>query len=495
MAIELSSITFTDQADIVPVSGVEEIRNDGIVNTLAGDDTITGISTSLETVGFGISGIYNLGTLNTSEGNDRITGTGQASNSGSGIFNSRATINTGDGNDTITGSGYFGLVNDFTIATGNGNDLITGNGDEGGPGIYSLGNINSGDGDDIITGTNTSGGGYGIFNGLDNQQGSSTIDTGDGNDTITGISTSLDTVGFGISGIYNLGTLNTSEGNDIIIGIAQESDSGSGIFNSLGTINTSDGNDTIRGSGFSGLVNDFTIATDNGNDLITGNGDGGGTGIYSLGNINSGGGDDTITGANNSGDGYGIVNGLGNPGDSSTIDTGDGNDIISGIAAFGIFNTGIINTGSGADSIICDASLNDGTRYGFYNTNTINTGDGNDIITEISGRSIFNLGIINTGNNADSIIAEGGFEGIGSIFLGNGKDYVKGFGRGNFKGENGKDTLELTSGSYTVGISGIAVNFIKDSIIMNTSEFEKLIAGSTIYDFSSLSNGQRITVA
>src|SRR4028118_367345 len=97
MAIELSSITtFTDQANIVPASGVEEIRNDGIVNTLAGDDTITGISTSLETVAFGISGIYNIGTLNTSEGNDIITGSGQASNYGSGIFNSLATINTGE---------------------------------------------------------------------------------------------------------------------------------------------------------------------------------------------------------------------------------------------------------------------------------------------------------------------------------------------------------------------------------------------------------------
>src|SRR4028119_2518299 len=140
MAIELSSITtFTDQANIVPVSGGEEIRNDGIVNTLAGDDTITGITTSLGAVGFGISGIYNLGTLNTSEGNDLMTGTAQPSNYGSGIFNSRATINTGDGNDTITGSGFSGLVNYFTIATGNGNDLITGNGDGGGSGIYSLG--------------------------------------------------------------------------------------------------------------------------------------------------------------------------------------------------------------------------------------------------------------------------------------------------------------------------------------------------------------------
>lgn len=276
MAIELSSIRFTDQADIVPVSGVEEIRNDGIVNTLAGNDTITGISTSLDPVGFGISGIHNTGTLNTSEG------------------------------------------------------------------------------DDIITGTNTSRGGYGIFNGLGNREDSTTI---------------------------------------------------------------------------------------------------------------------------------------------TTIDTGDGNDTITGVAAFGIFNTGIINTGSGADSIICDASLNDGTGYGFYNTNTINTGDGNDTITEISGHSIFNLGIINTGNNADSIIADGGFEGSGSVFLGNGKDYIKGFGSGNFNGGNGKDTLELTSGSYTVGISRTGVNFTKGSIIMNTSGFEELIAGSTKYDFNRLTNAQTIVVA
>jgi hypothetical protein len=44
MAIELSNLTFTDQADIVPPSGVEEILNTGIANTLAGNDTITGTS-------------------------------------------------------------------------------------------------------------------------------------------------------------------------------------------------------------------------------------------------------------------------------------------------------------------------------------------------------------------------------------------------------------------------------------------------------------------
>jgi hypothetical protein len=42
MAIELSNLTFTEQDDIVPASGVEEILNTGIANTLAGNDIITG---------------------------------------------------------------------------------------------------------------------------------------------------------------------------------------------------------------------------------------------------------------------------------------------------------------------------------------------------------------------------------------------------------------------------------------------------------------------
>jgi len=42
MAIELSTITFTDQDDIFPLSGVERILNTGIANTLAGNDTIIG---------------------------------------------------------------------------------------------------------------------------------------------------------------------------------------------------------------------------------------------------------------------------------------------------------------------------------------------------------------------------------------------------------------------------------------------------------------------
>jgi hypothetical protein len=153
------------------------------------------------------------------------------------------------------------------------------------------------------------------------------------------------------------------------------------------------------------------------------------------------------------------------------------------------------------------------STLGIYNFGNITTGDGNDTITgsgdmsRINDRGgsqfiyragIYNEGTINTGNGADSIVTDGGFEipnGRGSVFLENGKDYVKGFGRGIFNGGNGQDTLELTSGSYIVGRSDTTVNFTQGSSIMITSELEKLIADTTIYDFSSLTSGQTIVVA
>jgi len=94
------------------------------------------------------------------------------------------------------------------------------------------------------------------------------------------------------------------------------------------------------------------------------------------------------------------------------------------------------------------------------------------------------------------------------VFLGNGKDYFKGFGSGIFNGGKGQDTLELTTGTYTIEISETTVNFIQTNVppnpydpnyngtlIMITSEFEKLITGSITRNFSSLTNGQTIVVA
>jgi hypothetical protein len=404
MAIELSSLTFTDKADIIPASGVDEIVNTGIANTLAGNDVI--ISTK-ELIRDGIrqdrSSFFNSGTLNTGDDNDIITG-------------------------TISGTNY------LSVPTGHpGNFYI--------PfyyGIKNIGYIYTSDGDDRITGINE----VSFFR--------------DGNHLDFGIFT----VG---------GTIDTGDGNDIITGICLRD---VGIESRNSTINTGNGDDTITGTGrFYGISNDFdsSLNTGEGNDTITGNAVGQiySDGIYNIGVINTGGGDDIIIGRG--------TNMYGSPG-----------------RGLSNFHEGFIDTGDGNDTII-------GIFYesqGISNTGTINTGNGNDIITGTGKEyGIFSSGTINTGNGEDSIIADGGFGGTGSVFLGNGKDYLKGFGSGNFNGGNGKDTLELTSGIYTVRILGTTVNFTKASIIMNTSEFEKLVAGSTTYNFSSLTDSQTIYVA
>ena len=157
-------MTFTDQDDVVPASGVEQILNTGIANTLAGNYTINGRNKH-KSITFNGYSFRNYGILNTCEGNDILTGTFNDPDSDSswivGIYNEIGTIDTGDGNDTITGitprgTGIFSR--DSTINTGDGNDIISGLIEEAGPRDA-----------------------YAIFTAK------STIDTGDGNDTITDI--------------------------------------------------------------------------------------------------------------------------------------------------------------------------------------------------------------------------------------------------------------------------------------------------------------------
>jgi hypothetical protein len=414
MAIELSSLTFTDEDDIVPVSGIEEIFNTGIANTLAGDDIITGTSD-----------------LTNPEGD----------NWANGISNLRGIIDTGDGNDTITG------IHNLT------EELMNGSG------IFYVGTIDSGNGDDIIT----------------------------------GIIISEDSLNGETYGIYGYGTINTGEGNDTITGITQNR-SGEGIL-SFGNIDTGKGNDIIIGSGSTG-IGSRNLTTGDGNDTITGTSNTSiyGVGLRTSGLLDTGDGDDIIT----------------------------GNDIIAGISDFihnGLINSGIINTGNGTDSIISLGKLSnrggvllgDGndsitayTEFGdraLENFNFIDTGDGNDTITTTG--LISNEGIINTGNGNDSFITNAGFfslnnNGIrGRVFLGEGEDYLKGFGSGDFYGGNGNDILELTPGSYRLGwADGLIINSNNiNNIQMIAYEFETLKAGSTTYNFSSLTSGQIIVVA
>ena len=317
------------------------------------------------------------------------------------------------------------------------------------------------------------------------------LNIGDGNDTISG---SLAYERFGNNNGYNLinlDTLNTGEGNDLI-----ESSYGSGgyavysgIYNP-GTLNTGEGNDTITAYGTdSGFINEAgTVNTGEGNDIITASGGyssssyGLGMSIWDGGTINTGNGEDSIIISEGGFTNYGGVF-LGESNDSliassalenyNAIETGDGNDIITSYNV--IYNQGIINTGNGEDYIIVDASAYE-APYGIHN----------------------NGGAINMGDGNDSIIANEGFESgpnsSGAWFLGEGEDYIKGYGSGDFYGGNGLDTLELTPGTYTVGIWD-RVTFSKGNSLMLASEFEQLIAGDQTYDFTSLTAGQIIVVA
>jgi len=324
----------------------------------------------------------------------------------------------------------------------------------------------------------------------------------------------------GVEQILNTGIANTLAGNDVITGTVTQ-DSGTGISN-IGTLNTGDGNDILTGKGAginSGIGNSGYIDTGNDNDVITGINTGGeGDGITNYGGaINTGNGNDIIIG-------IATVSNLSSKGiyNSATINTGNDNDSI--IAKEDIVNYGGVFLGNGNDSIIVDTDI---YQASLTNYNIIEAGDGNDIIR---ANFIYNEGIINTGNGDDSIITEGGFFGLygiynnggaiitgdgndsiianegfesgpnssGAWFLGEGEDYIKGFGSGDFYGGNGNDTLELTPGTYTVGIwgeGGESPIFTKGNQLMITSEFEKLIAGGTIYDFTSLTAGQIIVVA
>ena len=456
MAIQLSDITFTDEDDIVPVSGVDQIFNPGIANTLAGNDLIIGTSTISD---FNPVGINNfLGFINTGDGDDTLIGTVTGSGFGYGILNYDANlgtggvIDTGAGKDTIIAIGpIYGIYQYNIIKTGDGDDIITATGGDdivgnayGAAGILTDGLIDTGNGDDIITGivknNSDSPKGYtnsGIFN-----NSFSTIDTGDGDDTITGIATnSVDFAGNSIDfGIYNAfsAIIDTGSGSDIITGIGATS------IENQGTINMGNGEDSINSQGK----------------------------FFNSGNVFLGEGNDSIIA-----DAYLSNRALEN---YNAIDTGEGDDTITSTGV--IYNQGIINTGNGDDSIIVNGGFDGltGNVYGIYN----------------------NGGAIITGDGNDSIIANEGFQSgpnsSGAWFLGEGDDYIKGYGSGDFYGGNGNDTLELTPGTYTVGIwgeGGESPIFTKGDQLMITSEFEKLKAGSTVYDFTSLTAGQIIIVA
>ncbi|MBD2473094.1 hypothetical protein [Nostoc sp. FACHB-145] len=216
------------------------------------------------------------------------------------------------------------------------------------------------------------------------------------------------------------------------------------------------------------------------------------------GKINTGSGDDIITGT---GGEFGIVNFSLSKLDGTIlrqgiIDTGAGNDTITGTGNSGIGNGGIINTGTGNDTII-----GTGSSSGISNSGIINTGTGNDTITATGSFSrIDNSGTIRTEAGNDIVDAlTGGFVGNGSILVGDGNDIVKGFGSGLFDGGNGKDQLLFDSGTYTLSGSANSSGFYTisygatDMLVQNFELISSANHPATAFDFNSVI-GQTFTV-
>ncbi|MGD1716378.1 hypothetical protein [Dapis sp. BLCC M172] len=180
------------------------------------------------------------------------------------------------------------------------------------------------------------------------------------------------------------------------------------------------------------------------------------------GEIKMGNGKDKLTGQASGSISYGIVGG--------EIRTGDGKDILTGQASgsksYGIFDSHI-KMGDGADTLIGEASGSD--SYGVFG------------------------GKISMGDGADRVEASS-FGGGVNISMGNGKDFVEGFGDAKINGGYGYDRLSLSSynieefDNISFGANNNKVMFELDGITMTTKKFEEFIFGdgNTILSYNQL---------
>lgn len=165
-----------------------------------------------------------------------------------------------------------------------------------------------------------------------------------------------------------------------------------------------------------------------------------------------------------------------------SINSGGGNNVISGAGGFydGIYNEGAIITGAGNDLIT-------GSTVTYNAEGTINTGSGNyKIIGTGISYNIYNDGIIKTGSGEDTVSAlEGGvgFGGSGKTYLGPNNDTLKGFGTGYFYGGSGKDKILFGEGTYIVSKSSISLG----DFTMNVFGFETI--GGANGGFFAFKNG------
>jgi len=197
---------------------------------------------------------------------------------------------------------------------------------------------------------------------------------------------------------------------------------------------------------------------------------------------------------------------------SGTIDMGSGKDTLSGTTS-GLRSIGILNgkVGSAAgtsarllmgaddDQIVGVNASGDNAAntFGIYNTGLIDLGSGNDSIqgikssTGTTGAAIFNVGTIVGGAGNDTFDAfQGGWAGTGTVDCGVGDDAVMGFGSGTFNGGAGVgDELILPAGKYTVAYNEIPTPTTSDfrltrsgdkGVVMNCIGFETIVSADLL---------------
>lgn len=162
--------------------------------------------------------------------------------------------------------------------------------------------------------------------------------------------------------------------------------------------------------------------------------------------------------------------------------------------AIGIDNSnGTIGTGKKGDTIKATANATDKAIAINNSQGTIQTGRGADTIqanaTGIESYGIFG-GTIKMGNGADRIEASS-FGGGVNINMGNGDDFVKGFGSATVTGGDDFDTLSLdgNTGDFKIELGANSeVKFERDGITMIANEFEQFnfANGSFTYDELSI---------
>lgn len=450
------------------------------------------------------------------------------------LIEAGTTADTLSGNDSLEGSGGF-LQNGFLSWNATqffNNDLYYGIliGDMNDYSGGSAGNLIMNSGNDSIIGTAEGSQKEDRVFGIAISPGSKITMSG-GNNHISGTATGIggDNPFFYIFGIYNSGSIDIKNGNNNSVngqGTALSNDNpfnaylAGGIFNNyIGKITIGNGNNnSINGEGqFSnGIFNRGYISMGNGNNnSITGIGNNDGSyGIFNqsrsltndliFGSIQTNASITIGNGDNNSITGIASEVGVRNVsgGISATIAIGNGdNNSITGIATqdsgIGLENRGLgisatITMGNGDNNSITGIATGNngvGIKNGLNPTNNgiITMGDGKDTLTGMGDIGILNHGTINMGGGKDTVIAHGGFDGSGTIYLGDGNDLIQGYGKQIVDGGGGKDTADLgiASDDYAIVFgSGTEVK-IGD---MEFTAVENFVFTDGSYTFDQLSS-------